>query len=285
MIGIPFYNQTIRNTVAVFGSLFNNIVIKRRDGKILPVPIAYGPRQKWMEAQKQFKQEEEMFEKLLPRMSYEIVAMSYVQQRKLTNKQNIIAKNDGSVVQKTHSPVPYYLDFSLYIQTKNLNDGWQIIEQILPFFTPAYTVRVRNFPVDNDSDTPVPENEYDIPFTLQSVTWSDDWTGDIADRRTIEWVLEFQTRIWMHGPPMGRSVTKVILDSRAIIATPGNPDTVLSSMKRSDSDYAGIETGYVHIDSDESPTYQTTQFVSPNVINTSDSEGNIVKIIRDIEQF
>jgi len=73
VIGIPYYNQTIRNTVAVFGSLFNNIVIKRKDGKILPVPIAYGPRDKWLEAQKGLKQEEEMFEKLLPRMSYEVV--------------------------------------------------------------------------------------------------------------------------------------------------------------------------------------------------------------------
>ena len=166
MIGQHFYNESIKTAVAVFGSLFNNIVIKRRDGKFLPVPISYGPRVKWLEAQKQFKREEEMFEKLLPRISYEIVAMNYDQDRKITNKQTVIRAPDslGIPRQRVHSPTPYNLDFTMYVTTKNLNDGWQIIEQILPFFTPAYTVKVRNFPLDNDSDTPLPTNTYDMPL-------------------------------------------------------------------------------------------------------------------------
>ena len=282
MIGIPYYNQTIRNTVAVFGSLFNNIVIKRKDGKILPVPIAYGPRDKWLEAQKGLKQEEEMFEKLLPRMSYEVVAMNYDQPRKLTNKQIVVAKNDGSVIQKTPVPVPYMLDFSLYIQTKNLNDGWQIIEQILPFFTPAYTVSVRHFPTDNDSDTPIPENKYDIPFILNSVTWADDWTGDIADRRMIEWQMEFQTKIWLHGPAVG-SKGKVIFDSRAIVAYPPDSNTDLNDMNRS-SDQNGIETGYATLDS-EAPVFRDIGLIGSDIINMIDSDNNIVKIIRDIEKI
>lgn len=277
--------------------MFNNIVIKRKDGKLLPVPIAYGPRQKWLEAQKGLKPEEEIFEKLLPRMSYEIVAMSYDQQRKLNNKQVVVAKNDGTVLQKTSAPVPYYLDFSLYIQTKNLNDGWQIIEQILPFFTPAYTVSVKHFPADNDSETPLPENVYDIPFTLQAVTWADDWTGDIADRRTIEWTLEFQTRIWLHGPVIGPGgfgglggsgsntnglKTSVILDSRAIIST-AKSDTNLNSLDRT-TIMSGVESGYAVLDSD-APVLEDTTFISPSIINITDSDGNIVKIIRDVEQF
>ena len=121
MIGQHFYNESIKTAVAVFGSLFNNIVIKRRDGKFLPVPISYGPRQKWLEAQKQFEREEEMFEKVLPRLSYEIVAMSYDANRKITNKQSVIRLPDSLSLprQRAHSPTPYNLDFTLYCTTKN----------------------------------------------------------------------------------------------------------------------------------------------------------------------
>ena len=112
MLGQHFYHETVKTATAVFGSLFNNIVVKRRDGKLVPVPIAYGPRQKWLEAQKQFKREEEMFEKLLPRISYEIVAMNYDVDRKITNKQTIIRTPDSLSLprQRVHSPTPYNLD-------------------------------------------------------------------------------------------------------------------------------------------------------------------------------
>ena len=284
MHGNPYYNETIKQAVAVFGSLFNNIVIRRRDGKVLPVPIAYGPRSKWLEAQKALDKEEEMFEKLLPRMSYEMVAMNYDQMRKLTNAQKITGLNtsgqNDKIRQRIGSPVPYNLDFSLYIQTKNLNDGWQIIEQILPFFTPAYTVRVRHFPVDHDSETPIMENEYDMPFTLLATTWADDWTGDISDRRMIEWTLEFQTKIWLAGPA---ATTSVIYDSRAIVSTPPNGVNI-QTMTRA-SDQIGAEVGYVAVRDSETPVYENDSDISPNVINTTDSDGNIVKIIRAIDEI
>lgn len=307
MIGIPFANDTIKQAVAVFGSLFNNIVVKRKDGTIIPVPIAYGPRDKWLEAAKVMDQEEEMFEKVLPRISYEVVAMNYDQMRKLTNKQTVVGIHDGTKnsIQRISAPVPYNLDFTMYIQTKNLNDGWQIIEQIIPFFTPAYTVRVRHFPVDHDSDTPIAENEYDMPFTLLAVTWADDWTGDIADRRMVEWTLEFQTKLWFSPPtkPRGKasngisnSLGQVILDSRARIsyATSAkgyvneitkNFDVDLSNVTK-DSDHIGNEIGYVVIDSETLPVdFVNDVDYSPNVINTLTPDGVITRIIRDIDTF
>lgn len=285
MIGQHFYNETIKTAVAVFGSLFNNIVIKRRDGKFLPVPISYGPRVKWLEAQKQFKREEEMFEKLLPRISYEIVAMNYDQDRKITNKQTVIRTPDslGIPRQRVHSPTPYNLDFTMYITTKNLNDGWQIVEQILPFFTPAYTVKVRNFPLDNDSDTPLPTNTYDMPIILTAATWADDWTGDVGDRRIVEWNLEFTSKIWLYGPAVS---TSVIYDSRAVIAMPGKDSdgTVpeLYSLNRT-SKIEGSEVGHVNLTIPDSDAILLNDSrVSPTVTNLSDSEGNIIKVIRDL---
>ena len=268
--------------MAVFGSLFNNISIRRRDGKVIPVPIAYGPRTKWMEAHKTFDKDEAMFEKLLPRMSYEVVAMNYDQMRKIGNAQKIIGIPGEATdrTQRMSAPIPYNLDFSLYIQTKNLNDGWQIIEQILPFFTPSYTVRVRHYPVDFDSDTPIMVNEYDMPFTLLATTWSDDWTGDIDARRTIEWQLEFQTKIWMSGPA---NTTSVIYDSRAILASPA-PGVDVNSMNRQ-SEQVGVEVGYAAINDSETPMFENDSDISPNIINTTDSDGNVVKIIRDVEEL
>ena len=314
MLGTHFYNESIKTSVAVFGSLFNNIVIKRRDGKMLPVPIAYGPRQKWLDAQKQFQPTEEMFEKLLPRISYEVVAMNYDSSRKLTNKQSML-----------RTPVPYNLDFTLNITAKTLNDGWQIIEQIIPFFTPAYTVKVRHFPEDSSNLTPTPTNTFDQTFSLLAVTWADDYTGDLGDRRFIEWSLEFQTKIWLHGPVAN---TTVILDSRAIISVP--PSGVpLNKMTRASSQ-DGIETGYAQLSgnsrgydsdsqgnyvldsdgttyrlydsdldfdsdnvnskiryrrnviNDSEVLYSSDSDRSPSILNLSDSDGNIIKIVRDL---
>jgi len=286
MIGQHFYNESIKTAVAVFGSLFNNIVLKRRDGKFLPVPISYGPRVKWLEAQKQFKREEEMFEKLLPRISYEIVAMNYDVDRKITNKQTVIRTPDsiGIPRQRVHSPTPYNLDFTMYVTTKNLNDGWQIIEQILPFFTPAYNVKVRNFPLDNDSDTPLPTNSYDMPFILTAVTWADDWTGDVGDRRIVEWNLEFTAKIWLYGPAV---TTSVIYDSRALLAVPARDSDgnvpELYQLSRGLKPIEGSEVGWVQVtQTDSDAVLNNDSNLSPSVINLSDSDGNIVKIVRDL---
>ena len=281
MIGKAFYNETIKNTVAVFGSLFNNLVLVRRDGKILPVPISYGPRQKWLEAQKGLQKEEELFEKLLPRASYELTAMNYDVNRKITNKQTIIREPHSLDYpsQRINSPVPYVLNFSLYLETKNLNDGWQLMEQILPFFTPSYTVRVRHFPKDNDPLTPQPTNTYDQPFILESVTWTDDWIGDVDGRRTIEWQMEFSTKVWMYGPA---AKTNIILDSRVLVSTPPTGET-LEGMNRSSSQ-EGVETGYGNIlPTDSEVVFTNDSDFSPNILNLFDSEGNIVKVIRSID--
>ena len=281
MIGQHFNYNQIKQAVAVFGSLFNNIVIQRRDGKVVPVPIAYGPRDKWLEAQKALNPEEEMFEKLLPRMSYEMVSMNYDTERKLTNKQTVIRTPDSldKPRQRVPVPVPYNIDFTLYIATKNLNDGWQIIEQILPFFTPAYTVKVKHFPADGDPKTPTPANTYDMPITLTAVTWADDWTGDLADRRVVEWTLEFSTKTHIFGPVAQSSI---IFDSRAVISIPPAGKD-LSSLNRA-SAQEGTEVGYANVvPSDSEAIFTTDSLISPTIENLFDSDGNIVKIIRDIE--
>lgn len=280
MIGIHYNYNQIKTVVAVFGSLFNNIVIKRKDGKVLPVPISYGPRDKWLEAQKAFNKEEEMFEKLLPRMSYEMVAMNYDGERKLTNKQTMIRTPDSLDIprQRVPVPVPYNIDFTLYIQTKNLNDGWQLVEQILPFFTPAYTVRVKHFPTDGDPKTPIPTNAFDMPITLNNCSWADDWTGDIGDRRMVEWTLDFSVKTHIFGPV---PQTNIILDSRVIIGV-STESKELGEMNRS-SKQIGSEVGYVNLHPDSDTPIYKDDSLSPNITNLFDSDGNMVKVIRFVD--
>ena len=246
MLGTQFYHETVKTATAVFGSLF---------------------------------------ERLLPRMSYQFVAMVYDQNRKLNNKPNILRAPDSLQYprQKANMPVPYTLSYTLYCETKTLNDGWQIIEQIVPFFNPAYTVKVRHFPADADTNTPVPTNAFDMPFSLTSVTWTDDFTGDINTRRTVEWTLEFETKVWFHGPI---AQTKVILDSRAIVATPGNATDSdrkdLNLLRRSDSDLLGADVGHVVLKTPDSDAiFDSDSRISPRITNLSDSDGNVIKIVRD----
>lgn len=270
-------------------------MLRRKDGKYVPVPIAYGPRQKWIEAWKGLTPEEEMFEKLLPRMSYEMVALTYDVNRKLTNKQIVQAKDTGPKErQRAVAPAPYNIDFTLYIQTKNLNDGWQIVEQILPFFTPSYTVKVRHYPLDDNDENAQPTNSYDMPFTLTNVTWTDDYIGDIEERRLIEWQLEFNTKVYMYGPVDSYSI---IRDSRVIVATPP-PGETLEGLNRY-SHQEGTEVGWIIADSDfaENRTYDRlfTFYeppdtpISPTELYDdtmqsikSDSEGVPIKINRPI---
>ena len=122
-----------------------------------------------------------------------------------------------------------------------------------------------------------------MPFSLTSVTWTDDFTGDITTRRTVEWTLEFETKVWFHGPI---AQTKVILDSRAIVATPGNATDSdrkdINLLRRSDSDLLGADVGHVVLKTPDSDAiFDSDSRVSPRITNLSDSDGNVIKIVRD----
>ena len=280
MVTDHFYHEHIKDAVAVFGALFNDIVIKRKDGKVIPIPISYGPRDKMLEGHKINQASEEVVDRILPRMSYELLSMNYDAERKLTNKMNYLRTPDtiDTPRQTAKVPVPYNLNFNLYLVTKNLNDGWQVMEQILPFFTPSYTVRVRQYPDDTNLNTPPSNQHYDMPILLTSMSWADDYQGNITDKRVVEWSLEFDVKINMFGP-ISRS--KVILDSRVLVAVPEASEDIASTSRA--SLLYGKEVGYVNVmhDSDY-PVYENDSDLSPKITNMFDSEGYSIKIIRKL---
>ena len=189
--GVHFYHATIKRIVSVFGTCFNNIVIGRYDGQKMTnsqrVPISYGPREKFTARMNQDLGEQRVAIKL-PRMSFEITSISYDQSTKL-NKLNtkLTTTGDATKKSKTFQSVPYVLGMQLNILARNQEDALQIVEQILPTFSPEYTVSVK--------DIDGPGSSTDVPIILESVSFSDEYEGDFTGRRTLIYTLDFTIKI------------------------------------------------------------------------------------------
>ena len=196
-----FYHQTLRKTVATFGTIFNNIKVVRADanGKVLnqtKVPLAYAPRSKFLERIRTTDnlETDTKVALKLPRMSFEITSISYDAERKLPKMNNYYRYTDSTTNKsKFLTPVPYLISFQLNVYSKTQDDALQIVEQIIPYFTPQYSITVKPFSEFTDI-------KHDIPITLQSVTFSDDFEGAQETRRTIIYTLDFEMKIALYGP-------------------------------------------------------------------------------------
>lgn len=196
--GNVFYWAIIRKTIVGFGNLFSNIYIDRKQGNSetgttvqrLQVPIAYAPKEKWLVRIDQDPNLENNVYVTLPRISFEITGYQYDSQRKL-NKMNKINCIQGGTGSNMFAPVPYILDIQLYILTKTQEDGLQIIEQILPTFTPEYTLSIKAVPEMNIIQ--------DVPITLNGVSVSDEYDGDFQTRRFVTHTLSFSAKVNLFG--------------------------------------------------------------------------------------
>lgn len=218
MFGTYFYHEKIRKSVALFGRMFNDIYVLRKDSSggvlnQLKVPLAYAPRAKYLERLRQNPEldTDEKVSLKLPRMSFEITSFIYDNTRQLTKMTNFKGLGQAPSVgggddfgptggfanpkrQKFYSPVPYTITFDLNIYAKNQDDALQIVEQILPYFNPQYTVTIKPFPDE------YPNFKEDIPIIINGITFSDDFEGDYGSRRTIIYTLSFEVKVTFYGP-------------------------------------------------------------------------------------
>jgi hypothetical protein len=205
-----YYHGIIRKCIVGFGSLFSDIYIDRREGdsvtgtviQRLQVPLAYAPKEKWIVRLEQDPTLENNVYTTLPRMSFEIIGYNYDPQRKVNRMQQLKCGDGTGAVSTMYTPVPYNLDLSLYILTKTQEDGLQIIEQILPTFTPEYTLSINVVP-----DMSV---KIDVPIVLNSVSVQDDYDGDFQMRRFVTHSLNFQMKMNLFGPISGRNVIDTV---------------------------------------------------------------------------
>lgn len=205
-----YYHGIVRKYVIAFGNMFDNMQVERRDLNFdiiqtLDVPIAYGPKHKWLSMIRQDPNLERKPAINLPRMSFQITDYQYDPERALNKTQKCYQiTSDTGVKKSTFMPVPYNFNFELYIAIENADDGAQLIEQILPYFRPEYTRSLNLIPEMNISK--------DVPFILNGITTEDSYEGDMISRRAIIHTLSFTAKGWLYGP-----VSNINTIERAIV--------------------------------------------------------------------
>lgn len=196
MLGTYYYHQIIRKTIVAFGTLFNEIYITHanQEGTTIDqikVPLAYGPTQKFLARLEQQPDLNKPTAITLPRMSFEMTSIQYDTTRKSGITQTFKA-SDGNNLKKVYMPVPYNIGFELSILVKLNDDALQIIEQILPYFQPAFNVTI-------DLVESIGEKK-DIPIVLDNISFQDDYEGDFATRRALIYTLNFTAKTYLFGP-------------------------------------------------------------------------------------
>lgn len=199
MLGHKFYHRLIRKYVIAFGSLFNDMQVERvgKNGKtkeIIKVPISYGPTEKFLERLSTNKDLEKEVSITVPRMGFEMTGIQYNPTTKVNTLNKYVSKNPDTndTVYTAFTQVPYDIGFDLTIFVKNSEDGTQLIEQILPFFTPEFNTTINLVPEI--------QNPFDIPIILNSVEQQDEYDGDFETRRLITWNLSFTMKGLFIGP-------------------------------------------------------------------------------------
>ena len=236
MFGQYFYHKKIRKCVAIFGRMFNDIYVIRHNaaGEVvsqLKVPLSYAPKRKYLD---RIRENTDLYEdqKLaikLPRLSFEITNFTYDTTRQLTKMStfNTQGETDASR-QKFFPPVPYTINFQLNAYAKSQDDALQIVEQILPYFNPQYTVTINPFADE------YPDFKEDIPIIIQGVSFSDDFEGSVEQRRTIVYALDFEMKVSFHGPIQN---TGIITKADATLIEPGDNAPLETIRVTGDSDF------------------------------------------------
>ena len=214
MFGGHFYHSKTKKAVALFGRLFNNLYVIRKNssGAVisqLKVPLSYAPKQKYLERIRENPslREDSQVAIKLPRMSFEITSIAYDAQRQLTKVGNFTTTASTGVNtkrQKFFTPVPYSINFQLNAYAKSQDDALQIVEQILPTFNPQYALTIKPFA------TEFPTFKEDIQVIIQSVSFSDDFEGALEQRRTIIYSMDFEMKISYHGPIADQSIIRQV---------------------------------------------------------------------------
>ena len=208
MLGKHFYHESLRKVVVAFGTIFNNITIHRTDSsgnvvQSLKVPLAYSPKEKFLtRLEQQPNLDNREFSVTLPRMGFEIAGISYDPSRKLQKlgKFKAVKSSSASIMDYQYNPVPYNISFNLFSFTATAEGGLQIIEQILPYFQPDYTVTINAIPSMGI--------KRDVPIILNSVSYEDTYDGSYTTRRAVNYTLNFTAKTYLYGPVYSQRVIK-----------------------------------------------------------------------------
>ena len=204
MFGTTFYHGTTKKLIIAFGSVFNNLHVQRKeaDGTLITdvqVPLAYESRKKYLARLIQDSRKN----KEVPRMGFLMTGLQADYPR-AGNQMNEYRFNhtDDSKAYKLYSPIPYNWTFQLDVYVDYMDDGLQIVEQILPYFQPDF-----NFVIE---EIPELDMKRDIPIELTGITLTDEHEGDFAEQRVVNWTLDFIVKGWIYPPIMEQGIIKEV---------------------------------------------------------------------------
>jgi hypothetical protein len=277
-----FYNEILRRTIISFGTLFNDILIKHLNSSdqvtsVIKVPLAYGPTQKFLARLEQSPDLNKPTSITLPRMSFEFTGLVYDSARKVTTTQSFTVKdpNDGTETKKAYMPVPYNMQFELSIMAKLNDDALQIVEQILPYFQPAYNLTV-------DLVESIQEKR-DVPIVLENITMQDDYEGNFTTRRVLIYTLRFTAKTYLFGPVS--TASKDIIKKATISYLTGSStdnttrEVIFSAEPRAIKNYTGIVLTSLSKDITTTDTLLTVDDASSISLNSYlDIEGEEVYV-------
>ena len=276
MFGRTWNHDSLRKYIIVFGTVFNDIYINRlsNTGEVLQtlkVPLTYGPKDKILSRLEQSPRLDNQVGIILPRISFEMTTMEYDPTRKLNTlnkltKQSATAGTDDEVKYQ-YQPVPYDMQFEMNILVKNAEDGTRIVEQIVPYFTPAFTVSVNVVP---EVDGP-----RDIPIVLNSISSQDQYEGSFEQRRALIWTLNFTLKGWLYGPS---KKSKLIKHAETVFRFPedvttGNTDSTANTI---------VVTSRPGLTANGQPTTNTALSISYEDIISTDNYAIINTITENI---
>jgi len=289
-----FYNEIFRKTVIGFGTLFNNIEVRQINNQnqivsTLKVPLAYGPSQKFLSRIEQQPNLNTPIQITLPRMSFEFTGLTYDTTRKLTTTQTFLSKSvtDSTDIKKTYMPVPYNMDFELSVMTKLNDDMLQIVEQILPYFQPSYTLTINL--IDSIGE------KRDIPIILNNISMEDNYEGDYSTRRALIYTLNFTAKIYLFGP-VSSGTSKDIIQKVSLGFVSGDTqsttrDLTYSSEPVATKNYTGqvtttvskdVEIGSTSIEVVDASNIPLKSYFTINneTLYVSKKTGNILYVVR-----
>ena len=269
MFGSQFYHQSLRKYVIMFGNMFNDIVVRRYDSSgnnisAIAVPLAYGPKEKFLVRITQDPNLDQQIAIQLPRLGFEMTTLNYDGTRRLTGvTRNVRVVNDKDKLDYNYAPVPYDLQFNLYAYVRNADDGAQILEQIAPYFGPEWTNQVRVLPQTNIV--------IDVPTILNTISIEDTYEGDFEQRRALIYTFDFTVKAYFYGPVRRQGVIKRSqIDFGVVTSNTGNKITMEDIANTGRSSRIVIVPGLL---ANGSPTTNSSASIPYNQINAEDDYG------------
>ena len=269
MFGSQFYHQSLRRYIIMFGNMFNDIVVRRYDAngnniQAVAVPLAYGPKEKFLVRISQDPNLDQQVAIQLPRLGFEMTTLNYDGTRRLNaHNRNVKITTDEDKLDFNYAPVPYDLQFNLYAYVRNADDGAQILEQIVPYFGPEWTNSVRIIPQTSVT--------IDVPTILNTVSIEDTYEGDFETRRALIYTFDFTVKAYFYGPVRRQGVIKRSqIDFGIVTGNSSNKITLEDIARTGRSSRVVITPGLL---ANGSPTTNSAASIPYNQITAEDDYG------------